>query len=193
MALEKTVKAADQTSKEVPIMAITSEGFQPFDGIQPQANNSDGGFTLPVGDGGTGYELLPTAWYRVEVSGADNDPSKTGKKMLTLSLRAENQQTTGQIRAYLGSWNTHLYIGLCHMAGVDPKAGFPNLGVLKGVSGYAYIKLETNKDGRISSNVTNFLTRDKMLREGHRIPELVAEGGGVMADHHPDDDAEALA
>jgi hypothetical protein len=190
MALEKTVKIVDQTSKDMP---SNKEGFQPLADIQPQANNTDGGFALLVGDDGTGFELLPTAWYRVEVSGADNDPSKTGKKMLTLALRAENKQTAGQIRAYLGAWNTHLYVGLCHMADVDPKTGFPNLGVLKGVTGYAYIKLETSKDGRISSNVTNFLTREKMLKEGHPIPELIAEGGAAVVDHHPDDDAEALA
>lgn len=192
MALEKLM-TTEQASEEALIMSNTNESFQPLAAIQSQANISDGGFALPVGDDGSGYELLPTAWYRVEVSGADNDPSKSGKKMLRLTLNAEGQQASGQIRAYLGAWNTHLYIGLCHMAGVDPKMGFPNLGALKGVSGYAYIKLETGKDGRISSNVTNFLTRDKMLKEGHRIPESIAEGGAVVVHHHSDDDAEALA
>ena len=192
MFTQVAVNAVDEMCKQESIMS-NSEGLQPLAGIQTQANTNDGGFALPVGDDGTGYELLPSAWYSVAVTGAENAPSKTGKKMLTLTLHAENQQAAGLIKAYLGAWNSHLYIGLCHMSGVDPKAGFPNLGVLKGISGYAYIKLETGKDGRVSNNVTNLVTRDKMIKEGHAIPGAMAGAAMAVVDFHPDDDVEALA
>jgi hypothetical protein len=145
------------------------KGFNPVVSL-PAVESSDNGFALEVGNRYSSQPITTSGWYNVEVTGVDKTPSKTGKKMMTVSLYAENEKGSGEVRAYIGSWSMHLYVGLCQLLGIDPKIGIRDTDALNGVSGYAHIKVAIDQDGRSQTNVTTIVTKAKLLKEGFAVP-----------------------